>query len=119
MVRINYQPKVRDSLRPSIDRLEAANPGNDFNRMLLMTFSGHHYLAIRRSQDCLVARELRHMQLHGYCENITTTQTNQITEMRAWLCDVYKVFDFQPRDAAPANTNGDHCLHPRPFYGTG
>jgi len=94
---MQYTPQIPSSARSAIQTLEAAAPGEAFDRAFLKGFSMHHFLAVEQSQRCLAGREANHQPLRRYCQGIVDGQTLQIEEMRELLCEVYAECDFQPQ----------------------
>lgn len=104
---INYQPRIPLINRIRIEILERAQAGDEFNHLFLEVFSRHHYAAVTRSIECLVASELRHKDLERYCRGIVNGQLGQIDEMRNILCDRYQICDFQPLRGIKGRHSGD------------
>jgi uncharacterized protein (DUF305 family) len=93
---INHEPRLTARGREGIARLEAAPAGDVFDIEFMEIFSRHHYTASRRSLDCLVASEIRHVDLERYCRGILNAQLGEIDEMRHLLCRHYNICDYQP-----------------------
>ena len=53
----------------------------------------HHATAIKEAQDCL--EEAYHPELRNLCQNIFTTQYQEIQTMQTWLCEWYEVCNFR------------------------
>lgn len=98
---MQYTPQIGPDAAAAIQVMEAAAPGEAFDRAFLTGFSMHHYMAIGPSQECLIGRELGHQALRRYCNGIVQGQTSQIEGMRELLCEVYDNCDFQPQAARP------------------
>lgn len=105
---INYQPRISPINRIRIEILERARAGDEFNHLFLEVFSRHHYDALTRTLECLVASELRHKDLERYCRGILNGQLSQIDEMRNILCDRYQICDFQPLRGIKGRHSGDN-----------
>jgi uncharacterized protein (DUF305 family) len=93
---LSHEPRLTQSGREGIARLEAAPAGEVFDIEFMEIFSRHHYTAARRSLDCLVASEIRHVDLERYCRGILNAQLGEIDEMRHLLCRHYNICDYQP-----------------------
>jgi uncharacterized protein (DUF305 family) len=93
---INYVPRLTEDAEQAIAVLEGAQAGRAFDIEFMEVFSRHHFMAVQRSAECLVAAELRHKDLERYCRGIINSQLNDIDEMRHLLCDTYGICDYQP-----------------------
>jgi uncharacterized protein (DUF305 family) len=69
-----------------MDRLMALE-GADFEIAFLEMMIRHHEQAIREGEKCL--RKAYHEELLGLCAAIIETQSAEIAQMRAWLCEWY------------------------------
>lgn len=95
---MQYTPQISPDARAAIQMLEAAAPGEAFDRSFLTGFSKHHFLAIEQSQRCLAGRDPNHQPLRRYCQGIVNGQTPQIEEVRDLLYEKYGNCDFQPQE---------------------
>lgn len=93
---IDFQPSYMPEDLEVFKALEAAPAGDEFNKAFMRYFSRHHFIASKRSVNCLVASELKHKDIERYCRNIVNSQISDIDEMRNLLCDNYKICDYQP-----------------------
>ncbi|RBA62235.1 DUF305 domain-containing protein [Stutzerimonas zhaodongensis] len=93
---VAHVPQVTPAGQRAIQALTYESPGAQFDRAFLANFSNHHYLALGPSQECRVKFDLKHEELKHYCEGIVQTQTRQINDMRAQLCERFNVCDYQP-----------------------
>jgi len=93
---ITYHPQLTTDMQSMIQQLEQAQAGEEFERLFLRMFSYHHFTALGPATECLTGRDLRHAELHRYCENIIISQTGDIDEMRELLCKEFKLCDLQP-----------------------
>ena len=93
---IDFQPSYMPEDFEVFKALEAAAPGDEFNKAFMRFFSRHHFIASKRSVNCLVASELKHKDVERYCRNIVNSQISDIDEMRELLCKNYKICDYQP-----------------------
>jgi len=93
---ITHEPQLTESGREAIAILEATPAGTAFDQAFIEVFSRHHFMAVVPSTECLVARDLNHPMLEGYCRSIVNAQLTDIEEMRHTYCDEYGVCDYQP-----------------------
>ena len=93
---IDFQPSYMPEDLEVFKALEAAASGDEFNKAFMRFFSRHHFIASKRSVNCLVASELKHKDVERYCRNIVNSQISDIDEMRELLCKNYKICDYQP-----------------------
>jgi len=92
---IEHQPAISADGQRLIEALDTVPAGIAFDHAFLMLFSRHHYAALTPSLNCQVNRELDHDALDRYCRGIVHAQVNEITEMRALLCEAFAVCDYQ------------------------
>jgi len=82
---VEYTPAMNmNHLRP-LQRLS----GPDFEIRFMQSMIRHHKAALRSSDKCLERAE--HPDLLTACQNIITTQTQEIQTMRTYLCDWYAI----------------------------
>lgn len=105
--KIEYQPQIRPMNRLQIELLEQTSAGERFNHYWLETFSRHHYLAMTRTLECLVASELRHKALERYCRGILNGQLGEIDTMRELLCRNFSICDYRPLRGLKGRHSGD------------
>jgi len=99
----NHTPTLRPEAQQTIQQLEQAATGAQFEQAFLQLFSNHHYQAVTRSVDCQVKSDNDHHQLKEYCEGIVHSQVRDINEMRERLCKQFSVCFFQPGNGASTN----------------
>ncbi len=93
---MEHQPRISPENQQRIDILERTPPGEAFNANFIEVFSRHHYTATTRSSACIVASDVKHIDLERYCQGIVAGQLRQIDIMRHLLCSEYQICDYQP-----------------------
>lgn len=104
---VTYEPKLMPDAKVTIEQLTRLH-GAAFDEAFLDTFSRHHYMAAKASLDCLVARELTHVELRRYCQDIVNAQINEIDEMRHLACELHDNCDIQPQEMERPEKPGRH-----------
>ena len=84
----SYEPQMKPGDERMIERL-ASLSGAEFEIAFMQMMIEHHEAAIREAEECL--RRAGHQQLRQLCENIIETQSAEIEQMRAWLCEWYGI----------------------------
>jgi uncharacterized protein (DUF305 family) len=82
----SYQPEMSNSGMRHMDRL-ASLSGAEFEVAFMEMMIRHHEKAIKEATTCL--SRAYHPELLNLCQNIIDTQTREIRQMRAWLCEWY------------------------------
>lgn len=85
---ISYEPQMKPGDERMIERL-ASMSGAEFEIAFMQMMIEHHEAAIREAEECL--RRAYHRQLQRLCENIIETQSAEIEQMQAWLCEWYGI----------------------------
>ncbi|MFC0132970.1 DUF305 domain-containing protein [Massilia eurypsychrophila] len=93
---VTHQPQLDEEGRSMIYALERAPAGPQFDRKFLEVFSRHHYMALTPSMTCVVASDIRHEELQGYCRGMVQAQLADIEEMRHMLAATFNIADYQP-----------------------
>lgn len=93
---MEHEPRLSTQAHKDIAKLDALQ-GAEFDKAFLETFARHHYQAAESSLQCLVARDLNHLDLRRYCDNILNAQVNEIDHMRDLACKHYQLCDIQPQ----------------------
>lgn len=91
-----HQPALTAEDQAMISMLEEAPRGREFDRAFLEMFATHHAPVTHRSLDCLLSRDLEHQELRRFCENVLTTQVNEIEDMREHLCSSFGACEVVP-----------------------
>lgn len=82
---IAYHPDMMEMPgMQSMHRMHSAT-GEEFEVMFLRTMIRHHWGAVREADKCLANAE--HSELLTMCEDIKTTQLEEIRLMQGWLLD--------------------------------
>ena len=85
---INYQPEMK----PGDERMMAdmaEMSGEEFEIEFMEMMIKHHSKAIKEGQTC--ERRAFHAELRQLCQNIISTQSQEISQMRNWLCVWYSI----------------------------
>ena len=70
---------------PILDALD----GEEFEITFMEEMIRHHETAIREAERCV--ERAYHEDLVNLCENIIETQSAEIAQMEAWLCEWYGI----------------------------
>lgn len=71
--------------------------GPDFEVAFMDSMIRHHRKAVREGEMCL--RRAYHDELIDLCQNIITTQTAEMGQVNAWLCEWYHRCTGRPEAA--------------------
>jgi uncharacterized protein (DUF305 family) len=93
---VSYAPQLDNEGQMMIRTLERVQAGPQFDHAFLEVLSRHHYLALAPANNCVVASEIRHEELHRYCRGIIAAQLNDIEDMRELLEKKFNIVDYQP-----------------------
>jgi uncharacterized protein (DUF305 family) len=91
---ISYEPHMTNGDMQQMERL-ASLSGAEFEMEFMKRMIRHHWQAIVEASQC-VDRAF-HEELHNLCENIILTQSAEIQQMRAWLCEWYDLCHYGPK----------------------
>ena len=83
---ISYEPRMTRGMQKQVDRL-AALSGAEFEIAFMEMMIEHHAKAIREAERCV--DRAYHPELEELCEDIIATQSAEIEQMQAWLCEWY------------------------------
>ena len=83
---ISYEPVMKPGDQNMMDRLSALS-GEEFEIAFMEMMIKHHERAIKEGQHCL--DKAAHAELRALCQDIITTQSAEIAQMQAWLCEWY------------------------------
>ena len=85
---INYQPQMKPGdQRMLADMAEMS--GAEFEIEFMEMMIKHHSAALKEAQTC--ERRAFHPELRQLCQNIISTQSQEISQMRNWLCVWYGI----------------------------
>ncbi len=87
---IKYRPHIEREDRQMIAHL-ASHKGAEFEVHFMHMMIMHHNMAIEMAQTCLT--NAYHEELLNLCGNIIQTQSAEIEQMQAWLCEWYQHCD--------------------------
>lgn len=85
---INYEPQMKPGDQRMLQRL-AALSGSEFEIEFMQMLIRHHETAIREAEQCV--RRAYHPELRDLCQNIIQTQSAEIQQLQAWLCQWYGI----------------------------
>lgn len=83
---IAYGPAMKPGDQKMMDRL-ASLSGAEFEIAFMEVMIKHHEKAIKEGRHCL--DKAAHEELRSLCEHIIRTQSAEIAQMQAWLCQWY------------------------------
>ena len=92
-----YQPEMNQSSMRMMEKL-AALSGAEFEISFMEMMIKHHAKAIKEATTCL--ERAYHPELLNLCQGIIETQTAEIRQMRAWLCEWYGICKAQKESAS-------------------
>lgn len=95
---IDHKPALRPSGKRMIEMMEAAAPGEEFDRRFIEMLSQHHSMAIMPSTACQVNRKLEHQELGVYCRSVAESQIADVKQLRMLGCEKYGMCDLVPMD---------------------
>lgn len=85
---IQYEPQMHPGHMQMMERMAMMTP-EEFEMHFMETMIRHHRQAVREAETCV--RRAYHDELQSLCENIIVTQTAEIQQMEAWLCEWYGI----------------------------
>jgi uncharacterized protein (DUF305 family) len=83
---VSHEPVMKPADEKMMDRL-ASLSGAEFEMAFMEMMIKHHEKAIREGRRCL--DKAYHAELRELCEDIIRTQSAEIAQMEAWLCQWY------------------------------
>jgi uncharacterized protein (DUF305 family) len=83
-----YQPEMRDGDMRQMEKL-ASLSAPEFEIAFMEMMIKHHSKAIKEASTCL--EKAYHPELVTLCQDIIETQSREIVQMRAWLCQWYAI----------------------------
>lgn len=92
----SHEPALSAEAQQQLQLLDSVTAGNDFDHTFMEVLSRHHFMIAARSNECLVAADQKHQELHRYCSGIQHAQVNAINGMREMLCTRFQICDYQP-----------------------
>jgi uncharacterized protein (DUF305 family) len=83
---VTHEPVMKPGDEQMMERL-ASLSGAEFEIAFMEMMIKHHEKAIKEGRHCL--DKAYHAELREMCEDIISTQTAEIAQMEAWLCQWY------------------------------
>ena len=83
---VSYTPTMKSGDERMLERL-ASLTGAEFEMMFMEMMIRHHETAISAAESCV--EKASHVEMVSLCENIIATQSAEIEQFRAWLCQWY------------------------------
>lgn len=83
---IGHEPQMMHGAMQRMEKV-ASLDGADYEVAFLESMIRHHRSAIVEGAQCL--DRAYHPELQMLCENIIATQSDEIQQMRSWLCEWY------------------------------
>jgi uncharacterized protein (DUF305 family) len=83
---VQYEPTMKPGDQNMLERL-ASLSGAEFEIAFMEMMIRHHERAIREGEQCL--KKAYHAELIEMCHDIITTQSAEIAQLEAWLCQWY------------------------------
>lgn len=85
---ITKEPMMMAEGEQMMSQLNAAS-GDEFDKMFMQMMIEHHTTAIEEATACVKRAE--HQELKDLCQNIITSQQQEIEQMQTWLAQWYNV----------------------------
>ncbi|MCC7165551.1 MAG: DUF305 domain-containing protein [Anaerolineae bacterium] len=85
---IDKPPMMMQDGEQMMSHLNAVS-GDEFDKMFMEMMSEHHSTAIQEATPCLQRAE--HQELKNLCQNIVSSQRQEIDQMQTWLAQWYSV----------------------------
>lgn len=85
---ITKEPMMMAEGEQMMNQLNAAS-GDEFDKMFMQMMIEHHTTAIQEATPCVQRAE--HQELKDLCQNIITSQQQEIQQMQTWLAQWYNV----------------------------
>jgi len=85
---ISYEPQMSQGMMRQVEKL-AELDGADFEIAFMQEMIKHHTAAIKEASKCV--DRAYHEELIELCENIIESQSAEIQQMQAWLCQWYGI----------------------------
>ena len=92
-----YQPEMSAGAMRQMEKL-ASLSGAEFEIAFMEMMIKHHAKAVKEGTTCL--EKAYHPELLNLCQNIIETQTAEIRQMRAWLCEWHGMCSRKAASAA-------------------
>ena len=89
---ISYEPEVK--MTGQMKRLMSMS-GAMFEIEFMQMMIRHHAKAVKEGEHCL--DKAYHPELKQLCQNIIVSQTAEIRQMQAWLCQWYSICNWGPK----------------------
>ncbi len=90
---IGYEPEM-DKMNGQMRKLMSMS-GAMFEIEFMQMMIRHHAKAVNEGEKCL--QKAYHPELRQLCQNIIVTQTAEIRQMQAWLCQWYQICIWGPK----------------------
>lgn len=114
---IDHQPMMMQDGEQMMSHLNAAS-GDEFDKMFMEMMIEHHSTAIQEATSCIQRAE--HHELKSLCENIVSSQQQEIDQMRLWLAQWYNISATAVQATPAANataTQGENAPSTLPQTG--
>ena len=85
---INHEPEMKAADERMLAEM-AAMSGEEFEIEFMEMMIEHHSKAIKEAQTC--ERRAFHAEIRQLCRNIISTQSQEMSQMRNWLCIWYGI----------------------------
>lgn len=85
---ITYEPQMKPGAMRQMEKMMTMS-SEEFEIAFMEDMIRHHEGAIREAEPCL--KRAYHEDLIDACQNIIETQSAEIVEMEAWLCEWYSI----------------------------
>lgn len=89
---MSYEPEVK--MTGQMKRLMSMS-GAMFEIEFMQMMIQHHAKAVKEGEHCL--DKTYHPELRQLCQNIIVSQTAEIRQMQAWLCQWYTICNWGPK----------------------
>lgn len=89
---VAHEPMLDRKSKRQIEQL-AQYSGEEFEKRFMTMMSTHHAMAIESGTHCLLRGY--HADMINMCAMMIGTQSDEIAQMRLWLCDWYSVCELK------------------------
>ena len=93
---IAYEPEMKKGDMKRMQRMMQLSP-EEFEIAFMEMMIRHHWKAVVEARVCV--DRAYHTELVAMCQNIAETQTAEIEQMQAWLCEWYGICRSGPQPA--------------------
>lgn len=89
-----YEPQLNRGRMKQMEKMDQLS-GAEFEIAFMKSMLRHHWLAVVEGSKCIEFAD--HEELREMCKNIVLVQTEEIRQMREWLCEWYGFCNYGPQ----------------------